>query len=42
MGVVEITLAMSLDGYDTGPYPTAEEPLGIGGGDVIERTRLIE
>lgn len=35
MGVVEVTLALSLDGYVTGPHPTAEQPLGIGGADVI-------
>lgn len=31
MGIVEITLAMSLDGYVTGPDPTLEQPLGVGG-----------
>jgi dihydrofolate reductase len=31
MGIVEITLAMSLDGYVTGPEPTKEQPMGRGG-----------
>ncbi len=35
MGVVEVTLSMSLDGFITCPDPTAERPLGVGGGQVL-------
>src|SRR5215208_5169329 len=35
MGVVEITLSMSLDGFVTGPHATAEQPLGAGGDAVL-------
>jgi len=35
MGIVEVTLAMSLDGLITGPDPTAEHPLGVYGDDII-------
>ena len=32
MGIVEIVLSMSLDGFITGPDPTVEHPLGVGAG----------
>jgi dihydrofolate reductase len=35
MGIVEITLAMSLDGLITGPDPTAAHPLGVYGDDIL-------
>jgi dihydrofolate reductase len=35
VGVVEITLALSLDGFITGPDATAEQPLGVGGAPVL-------
>jgi dihydrofolate reductase len=35
MGVVEISLSMSLDGFITGPDPDERQPLGAGGDAVI-------
>jgi dihydrofolate reductase len=35
MGVVEIALSMSLDGFITGPDPRADQPLGVGGDAVL-------
>ncbi len=53
MGMVQITLSMSLDGFITGPDPDEKQPLGVGGGTRLfaglrpgpirlERTRLID
>lgn len=35
MGIVEITLSISVDGFITGPDPDPEQPLGVGGGAVL-------
>jgi hypothetical protein len=35
MGVVQMTLPMSLDGFITGPDPGEKQPLGAGGGAVL-------
>jgi hypothetical protein len=35
MGVVMMTLSMSLDGFITGPDPGTEQPLGTGGDTVL-------
>lgn len=35
MGVVQITLSMSLDGFITGPDPDDQQPLGAGGAAVL-------
>ena len=35
MGIVQITLSMSLDGYITGPDPSKDQPLGAGGDAVL-------
>ncbi|SMD26988.1 dihydrofolate reductase family protein [Kibdelosporangium aridum] len=35
MGLVEVNLSMSLDGYVTGPEPDAANPLGVGGAAIL-------